>query len=171
MNSTEEAIYQQLKLLSHQRILDFIPARKTPVIIFETERIDKNRIHISAANYQHRKVKYQSQVDSVLDYASNNQYCRSVTLLEYFGQYGSEPCGFCDVCTGEHESGISFSDFIRTSDKIKQLLQTQSYSIDQMIKMINEPEAGIIKVSRWLLDNGILKSGSNGLLTYTTKSQ
>jgi ATP-dependent DNA helicase RecQ len=171
MNSPGELIYQQLKLLAQQKIIDYIPAKKTPVIVFETERIDTNRIHISADNYQRRKVKYQSQVDSVIDYASNNRNCRSVTLLEYFGQYHSEPCGLCDVCTGDHESGISNSDFIRISGKIEHLLEAESYSIDKMIKLISEPESGIIKVSRWLLDNGILKAGSNGLLTHPAKRQ
>ena len=166
-----ELIYQQLKLLSQQKIIDYIPARKTPVLVFETERIDTNRIHISADNYQHRKVKYQNQVDSVLEYAANSRNCRSVILLEYFGQFNSEPCGACDVCAGEHESGLSFADFTRISVKITQHLIEENCSIDKLIRLINEPETGIIKVSRWLLDNGALKAGSNGLLTVPAKSQ
>ena len=70
LNCTGDLVYQQLKLLVQQKIIDYIPARKTPVLIFETERIDSNRINISADNYQHRKVKYQNQVDSVLEYAA-----------------------------------------------------------------------------------------------------
>ncbi len=171
LNSTGEAIYEQLKLLSQQKIIEYIPAKKTPVLVFETERIDTGRIHISAENYQHRKVKYQQQVDAVIDYASNNQNCRSVTLLEYFGQYNSEPCGSCDVCSGDHESGILLSDFRRISDKIFQLLSKEGYPIDKIIKLINEPETNIVKVSRWLLDNGILNSAPNGLITYTAKTQ
>ena len=58
LSSTSDHIYQQLKLLAQQKIIEYIPARKTPVLVFETERIDTNRIHISADNYQHRKVNY-----------------------------------------------------------------------------------------------------------------
>ena len=170
-NSTGDLVYQQLKLLAHQKIIDYIPARRTPVLVFETERIDTNRIHISADNYQHRKVKYQNQVDAVLAYAANSRNCRSVVLLEYFGQFNSEPCGACDVCTGEHESGISFADFTRISGKIRQLLHTENCSVDKLIRLVNEPEAGILKVSRWLLDNGMMKTGANGLLTFTGNSQ
>jgi len=171
MNSTGELIHEQLKLLSQQKIIEFIPARKTPVLIFETERVELNRIHISPENYQHRKVKYQQQVDSVIDYASNNHKCRSVTLLEYFGQYNSEPCGSCDVCNGTHASGISVADFQRISGKITHILSNEGHPIDRLIKLINEAEPAILKVSRWLLDNGILKSGPGGLLTYRAKSQ
>ncbi len=171
LNNTAEQIYEKLKLLAQQKIIEYIPARKTPVIVFETERIDTNRIHITPDNYQHRKVKYQNQVDAVIDYASSNKNCRSVVLLEYFGQYHSETCGTCDVCMGDHESGISFSDFKRVSGKISDTLQNQSCSIEIMIRVIHEPEPVILKVSRWLLDNGILKAASNGLLTWRIKGQ
>jgi ATP-dependent DNA helicase RecQ len=164
-NMTGEFIYQQLKTLAQMKIIDYIPQKKTPVIVYETERLDTNRIHISADNYQHRKVKYQLQVDSVIDYAVNQNKCRSVALLEYFGQYGSEPCGSCDVCNGNHESGIRYADFNRISAKIHKILLPGGYSIDQIVKQVSEPEPVVIKVSRWLLDNGMLVLSSNGLLT------
>ncbi len=169
-NLAGELIYQHLKTLAQMKIIDYIPQKKTPVIVYETERLDTNRIHISADNYQHRKVKYQLQVDSVIDYAVNDNKCRSVALLEYFGQYGSEPCGSCDVCKGDHESGIRFADFSRISGKIHKLLLSGSYSIDQVVKQISEPEPVVIKVSRWLLDNGKIIIASNGLLTNVSKA-
>jgi len=170
-NLTGELIYQHLKTLAQMKIIDYIPQKKTPVIVYETERLDTNRIRMSVENFQNRKVKYQQQVDSVIDYAVNDNKCRSVALLEYFGQYGSEPCGSCDVCKGDHESGIRFADFSRISGKIHQLLLSESCSIDQIVKQLNEPEPVVIKVSRWLLDNGILQSASNGLLTIVSKAQ
>lgn len=170
-NMTGELVYQQLKLMAQMKMIDYIPQKKTPVIVFETERLDTNRIHMSAENYQHRKVKYQLQVDSVIDYALNDKKCRSVVLLEYFGQYNSESCGQCDVCKGDHESGIRFADFDRISRKVHKILLSESHSIDQIVKMIDEQESIVIKVSRWLLDNGLLKAGSNGLLTNDSKVQ
>jgi ATP-dependent DNA helicase RecQ len=170
-NMTEDFVYQQFKLLAQMKIIDFIPRKKTPVIVYETERLDTNRIRISAENYQLRKVKYQEQVDSVIDYAANENKCRSVVLLEYFGQYDSEPCGSCDVCVGDHESGIRFADFSRVSGAIHKLLGSESIPINQLVKKINEPEPVVVKVSRWLLDNGILKMSSNGLLTLNSKGQ
>jgi ATP-dependent DNA helicase RecQ len=170
-NLTGEQIYQQLKLLAQLNIIDYIPQKKTPVIVYETERLATNRIQLSTDNYQQRRVKYQQQVDSVINYASKDQQCRSVVLLEYFGQYGSENCGFCDVCTGDHASGIKLADFNRISDKISKILIAESYSIDKLVKQINESEPAVLKVSRWLLDNGRLRSGSNGLLTNNSKVQ
>jgi len=158
-------VYEQFKLLDKMKIIDYIPRKKTPVIVFETERLDTNRIRMSIDNYEHRKVKYQQQIDSVIDYSVNDHECRSVALLEYFGQYKSEPCGSCDVCNGDHDSGIRFADFNRISGLINKILIAEGQSIDQIVKLIDEPEPVVLKVSRWLLDNGVLKTASNGLLT------
>ena len=164
-NITGDQVYQMLKLLAQMKVIDYIPQKKTPVIVYETERLDTSRIKIGADNYRHRKVKYQQQVDAVIDYATNNQKCRSVLLLEYFGQTGSEPCGSCDVCNGDHESGIRLADFDRISSKIKTLLGSGQLPIEKIVDRLDEPEPSVIKVARWLLDNGVLRSAPNGMLT------
>jgi ATP-dependent DNA helicase RecQ len=170
-NATSELIYEQLKFLAQQKIIEYIPAKKVPMLIFETERIEQLRVHISQENYIHRKVKYQQQVEAVLDYASKSDQCRSVVLLAYFGQLNSKPCGTCDVCMGNHNSGIKVSDFERISKEIQVLLESKPYPIEKIIYALNETESNITKVSRWLLDNGKLKTNSEGHLTAELKTR
>jgi ATP-dependent DNA helicase RecQ len=165
-NLSPDDVYQKLKQLSQIKIIHYIPQRKLPVITYETERIDGNRISISPENYQDRKAHYQHQVDSVINYASDKSHCRSVNLLKYFDQIDSEPCGNCDVCKGEHESGISLADFNRVSDKIKAILQNDSCAINQIVNQVNEPEKTIISVSRWMLDHGVVVSDSKGVISW-----
>jgi ATP-dependent DNA helicase RecQ len=163
---TQDEVYQKLKKLSQMKIIHYIPQKKLPVITYETERLEGNRIHITPENYQDRRLHYQKQVDAVIDYASDINECRSVNLLKYFGQFDSEPCGNCDVCTGEHESGISFADFNRISGKIKKVLLSESKAIDQIVNGLNEPEKVTVKVSRWLLDNGMIIADTKGGLAW-----
>lgn len=163
---TEDEVYQKLKKLSQMKIIHYIPQKKLPVITYETERLEGNRIHITPENYGNRKVHYQKQVDSVIDYASDTNECRSVNLLKYFGQLDSEPCANCDVCKGDHESGISFADFSRVSNKIKNVLKSENQAIDQIVKELNEPEKTTVKVSRWLLDNGMILSDPKGVMSW-----
>ncbi len=159
-----DQVYQNLKTLSQMKIIHYIPRKKLPVISFEKERVDENRIHISPENYQKRKVQYQVQVDSVIGYAAGKEDCRSRTLLSYFGQTHSESCGNCDICKGEHETGMNNSEFHRLSEEIKTILSSGKVNINQIINKINESENKVIKVSRWMLDKEIIKSDSAGLL-------
>lgn len=158
-------VYQNLKTLSQLKIIHYIPKKKWPVIIFEKERIDANRVSISRENYQLRKVQYQQQVDSVIEYASRKNECRSRTLLSYFGQTHSESCGNCDVCRGDHETGMSFSEFSKLSEKIKKVVSSDKVTIHQIIHQLNEPEKKVIQVSRWMLDKDLIKIDKTGILS------
>ena len=167
---TPDEVYQNLKRLSQLKIIHYIPQKKLPVITFEKERLEENRIHISSANYQDRKIKYQQQVDSVIKYATGKDICRSQSLLSYFDQHDSETCGNCDVCQGEHESGISFVNFERIGGKIKSQLSLHSLTLSQVIININEPDKEVVKVARWLLDHKIIISDALGLLSLKHES-
>ncbi len=47
------------------------------------------------------------RLDAVAEYAQS-KVCRAVFLREYFGEEGSEPCGFCDTCRGSTERPSMF---------------------------------------------------------------
>jgi ATP-dependent DNA helicase RecQ len=158
-------VYQNLKTLSQLKIIHYIPKKKLPVIVFEKERIETNRVSISPQNYQLRKIQYQLQVDSVIGYASGKEECRSRTLLRYFGQTHSESCGSCDVCKGDHETGMSVSEFSNLSERIKSVISLEKVTINQVIQQINESEKKIVLVSRWMLDREIIASDQSGILS------
>jgi ATP-dependent DNA helicase RecQ len=167
LNMTKDELYQNLKFLSQQKIIHYIPGRDAPVIQLLAERIDPARIKISPVNYQERKVNYQRRVDAVIQYAQSSDRCRSVRLLSYFGELESGSCGQCDVCLGEHVSGISNRDFESVSLKIRQILEGGGLEIRELIRQCNEDEKKVLKVSRWLLDQGDLEMGNSGLLHIT----
>jgi len=165
LNMTPDELYQNLKYLSQQKIIHYIPRREAPVIQFLTERVSRERIRISKINYQDRKVSYQNRVDAVIKYALTVDRCRSVQLLAYFGEHGSKPCGKCDVCTGEHQSGISNAEFERISEKICQLLPDGPLEIRQIIARTEEKEKSVVKVVRWMLDQETLEMSATNLIT------
>ena len=140
LDMTTDELYQNLKFLSQQKIVHYIPRREAPVVLFLTERVDKSRIRISAANYGDRKVNYQNRVDAVIDYARSEERCRSVQLLAYFGEKGSKSCGQCDVCRGEHQSGISNVEFDEINRKIVQLLLAGPMEIKEINRNIEGNE-------------------------------
>lgn len=157
LEMTPDELYQNLKFLSQQKIIHYIPRREAPVIQFLTERVDPARIRISTANYHDRKVNYQQRVDAVIDYARSEEQCRSVQLLAYFGEYGSKSCGLCDVCKGEHRSGISNAEFAEISGRLLQLLESGPMEIVEISRNIEGKEKSVLRVTRWMLDQGIIE--------------
>lgn len=154
---TKETVYQFLIRLASQNIIRFIPGKKTPLVIFTEERLDRKDLFISPENYLHVKERYIIRLNKMIEYAESNNRCRSVILLDYFGEE-SDRCGVCDVCRERNELDLSKYEFDLILEEIKSFLINEKPEMEQLVKSINYPEDKVIKVIRWLLDhNKILK--------------
>lgn len=89
---------QELISLAQQRILQYVPRRKTPYLMFTHEREVLERLHISAWVYEDRLERYTEKLNAMLEYAEQDRFCRSQLLLAYFGENDAAPCCQCDVC-------------------------------------------------------------------------
>jgi ATP-dependent DNA helicase RecQ len=107
---------------------------------------------ISADNYFHVKEKYEIRLNKMIDYADSDNHCRSVFLLDYFGEE-SDRCGICDVCRERNELDLSKYEFDVILEEVKTVLGDKSPDAEELVKMIDYPEDKVIKVIRWLLDH------------------
>jgi len=57
-----DTIYQMLVRLSGQNIIRYIPGKKTPLVIFTEERLERKALFISPENYLYVKEKYQARL-------------------------------------------------------------------------------------------------------------
>lgn len=56
--------------------------------------------HISPEIYEERKARYETRINAMLEYVTNDTLCRSRMLLDYFGEKQEHNCGQCDTCIG-----------------------------------------------------------------------
>jgi len=164
LEMTADELYQNLKSLSQQKIVHYIPKREAPVLQLLTERLSPERIRISAPNYHDRKVNYQKRVDAVIEYAKSEDICRSTQLLAYFGEPGSKFCRQCDVCKGEHQSGISNAEFAEIYQRVIELLGEGAKEVRELYGTGEGSEKGTVRVVRWLMDQGIIELNNSSRL-------
>lgn len=100
-NLTSQQVYELLIRLSKLRIISYIPHRRTPYIIYVRERVERERVQIPPAVYEERKKRQEARMKAIIQYASQQEICRSRFLLDYFGERVDRACGVCDVCLSE----------------------------------------------------------------------
>jgi len=160
---TRDNVYQYLVKLSSMNIIRYIPGKKTALVIFTEERLVRKALMISPDNYLHVKQRYSERLEKMIGYAESKNRCRSVILLDYFGEE-SDRCGTCDVCRERNELDLSKYEFDLILEDIKTILENQKPDAEELVRNVKYPEDKVIKVIRWLLDhNKIIQDNDHRL--------
>jgi ATP-dependent DNA helicase RecQ len=162
---SRDTVYRYLVKLATLKIISYIPGKKTALVIFTEERLERKALMISPDNYLHVKEKHMIRLEKIIDYADYNTRCRSVVLLDYFGEE-SDRCGTCDVCRERNELDLSKYEFDLILDEIKEILMATKTDARDLVSKISYPEDKVIKVLRWLLDHKKLIMDDKHLLSW-----
>ena len=147
-----------LKQMSQLRIFNYIESKDTPEITFTEERLDLKDLHIDRENLADRKKRYLFRQKAMLNYASSSDKCRSVLLLNYFGEESRSRCGVCDICLQRNKIGVSDLEFESISEKIKHFLSKGNAPLEDVVSTIQDfREDQALKVIEWMIDNSRIK--------------
>jgi len=162
---TREQIYQYLLRLTSQGIIHFIPGKKSPLVIFTEERLDRNHLVISPELYLKVRERYIERVAQITEYAENKTRCRSAFLTGYFGEENGR-CGMCDTCQERNELDLSKYEFDIIIDKIKDIVSQNPMRPEELASAMELQQEKSIKVIRWLLDHEKLHYDDDHLLSW-----
>lgn len=162
---SKQQIYETLLSLSRQHILHYIPAKKTPYIIYTRERQETERVYLSKEVYEDRKESYVQRINAMIEYAESENRCRSRMLLRYFGEKNEHNCGQCDICLQQHQSGLKSGEFESISQQLQALLKENPLSLQEIKDKMQVPENHLMKVVSYLVSEEIIRQ-ENGYLEF-----
>ena len=155
---TRQQIYNILVTLTKRRIVDYIPRKKTPYIIYTRERLELRFLHIPPSVYEERKARYEARIKAMEEYVTTENVCRSRMLLRYFGEKNEHNCGQCDVCLSKRATdNLSEESYEEVKRKILDLLSHSPLTPAETADQIKAEKEDIGQVIRYLLDEGELK--------------
>lgn len=91
-----DALHQQLVGLAARNVITYLPRTRACRFTFKKER--QTDIWLSKEVYEKRAAHYTDKLKAMVEYAENQQFCRSQVLLSYFGEDNAASCGTCDIC-------------------------------------------------------------------------
>lgn len=99
-----------------------------------------------------------NRMEAMQRYVQTTDVCRSVLLLEYFGEKEAKPCHMCDVCHSKKHKGLNLNQLRNWSRKIEGLEKGKTFSSEELGNWV--PEAGEqerIAWIQWMSDEGMVR--------------
>lgn len=151
--TTQQEVYQRLVNLSKHRIISYVPRKKVPQITYTRPREEPRHVVIPRFAYEERKARNQMRVEKVLEYMNEKHRCRTLILLQYFGEKQDKECSTCDVCLTKTQSGLKQWEFSSVRNALMELLAEKPQSIHFLAESLPLSTEKNLQVIRFLLDN------------------
>ncbi|TNJ42468.1 RecQ family ATP-dependent DNA helicase [Tamlana fucoidanivorans] len=153
---TEDTLVNTLKQLEHDNVITLHLTKTDAQVTFVEPREDDNTINRIAAVINQQNQLKAKQVQAVLRYVSNEDTCKSIQLLVYFGETDIKPCGICSVCISQKPSEINPVNQDIIKKDIIDYLAFGEQSSRALVAHLNAPENQVKQVLKLLLEHQII---------------
>lgn len=143
-NLSEKEVIEQLRRLEKDEVISLQMANTDSEITFLKPREDDITINPIAKTIEQQHTLKHQQIESVLNYIQNDVDCRSLQLLNYFGEKSNKNCGKCSVCL-KRNTKINPATKITVSNQILKALQSEALSSRQLLHAIKCSEHELLQ--------------------------
>ncbi|MCQ2960036.1 MAG: RecQ family ATP-dependent DNA helicase [Bacteroidales bacterium] len=153
-NCTVDVIFKYLNYLAKIDVITYLPAKENPIIVFRTDRIHIKDLRFQEKRINERKERQKSRLEAVIKYVTNTSKCRSIQLLEYFGEKAAVRCGKCDVCNRRNDLDVSTLQFDYIVEDLKKIIGETPCAVAEILQKTSiKDERQVLSVIKFLLDN------------------
>lgn len=161
-----EKIIQVLKDMEQHRLLELNLYETDATLTFLVPREDDRTLNPFGKTITLLNRKKEQQVEAVLRYVANDKICKSVQLVQYFGEENAQNCGICSVCRKNHEGAVKISTK-EIANKIMLLIREEPMDSRSLIENLTFAEKDVLQVLQWLVDRN--KIQLNAINQYFSK--
>jgi ATP-dependent DNA helicase RecQ len=146
---SESLINLNFEQLATDNIIDYTSSASDLEILFLVHRDDDRTINRFANIIDNQNQLKIENISKMLAYVDNNTKCRSVQLLQYFGEIQKGVCGICDVCI---KNKLGDGDIINTKLKIIEYLKINKATSRELQNSLNINQVEVITALQELLE-------------------
>jgi ATP-dependent DNA helicase RecQ len=158
----ENQVLAVLQKLKAKDIVDYQSKNNDASLIFNEIREDERTISRVSKYLESQNQLKKEQLQSVLQYISEQKVCKSKLILNYFGEKTNDDCGICSYCITKKNRKIDSSSL---SKEIIALLSIADLNSREIENKLNKKSDAIIFVLQQLLENEDILIKSNNKYT------
>jgi ATP-dependent DNA helicase RecQ len=152
--TSEASVFKTLEQLEKDQIITLEASKADAQITFILPREDDKTINVIASILEQQNKVKKRQVTSIIDYVRNDNLCKSMQLLIYFGEKNVEACGICSVCIAGKKSEKTETKQIKNA--IINLLENGDLSSRALSEKLPFTEKEINTMIQLLLEHHII---------------
>jgi len=149
LGANRRRVYEALITLARVKIISYVPGNDRPYVVYHKPRLPVGYVTIGKEAYEDRKKAYEGKVREMVRYIEEPDTCRQLSLIRYFGQKETIPCGICDVCL-QNKGPRPDRKAIR--DSLLEILGRQDMELKALVREVQGDEKEVLSQIRVLLD-------------------
>ncbi len=149
LGANRRRVYEALITLARVKIISYVPGNDRPYVVYHQPRLPVGYVTIGKEAYEDRKKAYEGKVREMVRYIEEPDTCRQLSLIRYFGQKETIPCGICDVCL-QNKKPRPDRKAIRNS--LLEILGRQDMELKALVREVQGDEKEVLAQIRVLLD-------------------
>ena len=154
MNWEIGQVKKLLLSLQDQGLGIYQPRKQKPQIVFSTPRLEPDKLQFEPKTYYQRKEAELEKLKAMHSYVKNHRLCRSLQLLQYFGEYSDNKCLICDVCN----QSVQVTDYKIIAEDIKQELTRSPQTLMGLCRNLRQHHSDqVAQTAQVLLDLGEIR--------------
>ncbi len=163
-----KVLYDAFISLAKRKVIRYVPGDVKPYIVYYQPRLPLSYITIGREAYENRKKLFVTKIEAMARYIRDDETCRQLLLMEYFGQKEEKPCGICDVCIGKKKR-LQRGERKSLEEQILQVLAKQNINVRELVRQFDVEQEVVIEQVRKLLDEGKIQYVSTLVLGLINK--
>lgn len=164
LKTETDKVIKSLSYLASIGVIDYIKSTNQPQITFTKERIPTENLILTKENYEKRKKRHLERAKAIVNFLQNDNICRSIQLLKYFGETSDHKCGVCDVCL---KSKAYKNPDDELKEQMRKILLHKPINIQDLAHQMKQfPEDEILKVINYWIQNGFVHYNNSQKLSW-----
>jgi ATP-dependent DNA helicase RecQ len=157
----------QLEFLHKEQTIDYIPRNDKPQLTMIRERAALDNLNLSEAMYDFRKQRHYEKMQSALAYAEI-EICRSLQLIQYFGEKTTRKCGKCDICIAQRKALQQDAEFEVIKFRIEEILTREKVDISFLVRYFTSTQTDLVlEIVTFFIDEKKIVEDDDGVLHWS----